>query len=213
MLRPKIELLEQATVERVIAEAYELLMDPGVRIHSDEALALLADAGARIDKDERVAHIPAEVARRAVETAPSSFYLYDYEGNAVVHYGGDDVQFDPGSAAIEILDYGQTHSRKPVTADAVKFLKLAEGLPHIDAVATSLVCDDVPEAMQDLYRLYLVLLYARKPVVTGAFAVETWAIMKDMLAAVAGSQEALAEKPIAVFDACPSPPLLWSEIT
>jgi len=67
--------------------------------------------------------------------------------------------------------------------------------------------------VQDLYRLYLVLLYASKPVVTGAFAVETWAIMKDMLVAVAGSEEALAERPIAVFDACPSPPLLWSEIT
>jgi trimethylamine--corrinoid protein Co-methyltransferase len=213
MLRPKIEVLEPATVERVIAEAYELLMDPGVRIHSDEALALLADAGVQIDKNERVAHIPAEIARRAVETAPSSFYLYDYEGNPVVHYGGDDVQFDPGSAAIEIVDYGQTRSRKPVTADAVQFLKLAEGLPQIDAVATSLVCADVPEVMQDLYRLYLVLLYASKPVITGAFAVETWTIMKDMLVAVAGSEEALAERPIAVFDACPSPPLLWSEIT
>jgi trimethylamine--corrinoid protein Co-methyltransferase len=33
------------------------------------------------------------------------------------------------------------------------------------------------------------------------------------LVAVAGSKEALAAKPIAVFDVCPSPPLLWSEIT
>ena len=34
--------------------------------------------------------------------------------------------------------------------------------------------------------------------------------MFDMLAAVAGGQEALAEKPQAVFDVCPSPPLIWS---
>jgi trimethylamine--corrinoid protein Co-methyltransferase len=67
--------------------------------------------------------------------------------------------------------------------------------------------------MADLYRLYLVLRYARKPVVTGAFAIETWAIMKDLLVAAVGSEEALAAKPIAVFDVCPSPPLLWSEIT
>ena len=31
--------------------------------------------------------------------------------------------------------------------------------------------------------------------------------------AVAGSEEAMAAKPRAVFDVCPSPPLLWSEIT
>ena len=53
----------------------------------------------------------------------------------------------------------------------------------------------------------------RKPVVTGAFAVGTWHVMKDLLVAVAGSEEALAARPLAVFDVCPSPPLLWSEIT
>jgi trimethylamine--corrinoid protein Co-methyltransferase len=37
--------------------------------------------------------------------------------------------------------------------------------------------------------------------------------MKDLLVAVVGSEEALAAKPRAVFDVCPSPPLLWSEIT
>jgi len=125
----------------------------------------------------------------------------------------DDVHFDPGSAAIEILDHGAKRSRSPVTADFVRFVKLADGLDALDATATSLVCADVPQEIADLYRLYLVLLYTRKPVVTGAFAVETWGTMKDLLVAVVGSEEALAEQPTAVFDACPSPPLLWSEIT
>jgi len=212
-LRPKLELLTQDTVERIVAEAYELLQDPGVRIHSDEALELLGDAGADVDKESRVARIPPELVQRAVESAPSSFYLYNTAGEPVVHYGGDDVQFDPGSAAIEILDHGATRSRSPVTADFVRYIKLAEMLPQLDAVSTALVCADVPEGMADLYRLYLVLRYATKPVVTGAFAIETWAIMKDLLVAVVGSEEALAAKPIAVFDVCPSPPLLWSDIT
>jgi len=123
------------------------------------------------------------------------------------------VHFDPGSAAIEILDHDAKRSRFPVTADFMHFVKLADGLDALDAIATSLVCTDVPQEIADLYRLYLVLLHTRKPVVTGAFAVETWGTMKDLLVAVAGSEEALAERPIAVFDVCPSPPLLWSEIT
>ena len=213
MLRPKLELLEGQTIERIVAEAYELLWDPGVRIHSDEALGLLADAGASVDFEARVAQIPAELARQAVESAPASFHLYDTNGKTVVHYGGDDVHFDPGSAAIHILDHGAVRSRPPVTADFVRYIKLAEVLPELDAVSTAMVCADVPESMGDLYRLYLVLRYAAKPVVTGAFAVETWSVMHDLLVAVAGSAEALAEKPLAVFDVCPSPPLLWSEIT
>jgi trimethylamine--corrinoid protein Co-methyltransferase len=213
MLRPKLELLNRETIERIAAEAYELLWDPGVRIHSDEALGLLADAGATVDFEARVAQIPAELARQAVESAPSSFYLYAASGEPVVHYGDDDVQFDPGSAAIHILDHGAVRSRPPVTGDFVRYIKLAEVLPELDAVSTALVCADVPEGIADLYRLYLVLRYAVKPVVTGAFAVETWSVMHNLLVAVAGSAEALAEKPLAVFDVCPSPPLLWSEIT
>ncbi len=213
MIRPTLQFLSPETVNRVIEEAIELLQDPGVRVHSQRALSLLGDHGAQVDLEAKVARIPADLAHRAVETAPRSFHLYDFEGQPVVHYGGDDVHFDPGSAAIEFLDYGATASRAPVTADFVRYVKLAEGLSVIDAVSTALVCSDVAQEISDLYRLFLVLLYARKPVVTGAFAVETWHVMKDLLVAMAGSEEALAEKPTAVFDVCPSPPLLWSEIT
>jgi trimethylamine--corrinoid protein Co-methyltransferase len=34
-----------------------------------------------------------------------------------------------------------------------------------------------------------------------------------MLLCVRGSSEALQEKPLAIFDCCPSPPLMWSELT
>jgi trimethylamine--corrinoid protein Co-methyltransferase len=213
MIRPKLEFLSPETVTRAIDEAYELLMNPGVRVHYDEALRLLADAGASVDMDTRVAKIPRAIAERALDTAPSSFHLYDFDGRPVVHYGGDDVHFDPGSASIEIADYDSKQSRIPVTADCEDCVRLSEMLPQMDAVATSIVCGDVPESMSDWYRLYLVLLYARKPIVTGTFAIETFSIMHELLITVAGSAEALADKPRAVFDVCPSPPLLWSDIT
>jgi len=213
MIRPKLEFLSRDTVNRAIAEAYELLWDPGVRVHYDQALDLLQEAGASVDRSSRVARIPRDLAEKSVETAPSSFHLYDLAGEPVVHYGGDDVHFDPGSASIEIVDYGSKESRVPVTADCVNYVRLAEMLPQMDALATSIVCGDVPPTMADWYRLYLLLNYARKPIVTGTFSIEGFPIMHELLVAVAGSPEALAKKPRAVFDVCPSPPLLWSDIT
>jgi len=50
-------------------------------------------------------------------------------------------------------------------------------------------------------------------VVTGTFRVESFAPMRELLAAVRGGEKALAEKPLAIFDACPSPPLKWSRLT
>jgi trimethylamine--corrinoid protein Co-methyltransferase len=55
-----------------------------------------------------------------------------------------------------------------------------------------------------------VLLYSTKPVITGAFSIPTLPVMLEMLDIFAGSHQALAEKPQAVFDVCPSPPLIWS---
>ena len=212
-MRPKLNILSEELVEQIIAEGYGLLMDPGVRVHNEEALALLAEAGADVNMETRIARIPESIVRRALETAPSDFYLYNLDGERVVHYGGDSVQFDPGSAAITILDRDTQQQRPPVTADFVDFVKLVETLPQLDAQSTALICADVPEEIGDLYRLYIALNFMRKPVVTGAFRRDTWWTMKEMLVAMVGGEKALADKPIAVFDVCPSPPLLWSDLT
>jgi len=71
----------------------------------------------------------------------------------------------------------------------------------------------VPERISDSYRLFLSLLFGVKPVVTGAFTIEAFNIMKDLQLAVRGSQEELTAKPLAVFSCCPTAPLKWSDVT
>ncbi len=212
-MRPKLNILSDELAQQIIAEGFELLMNPGVRVHNEDALGLLSDAGAKVDMGTRIARIPQSIVERALDTAPCEFYLYNLDGERVVHYGGDHVQFDPGSAAITILDSETLEQRPPLTADFVNFVKLVETIPQLDAQSTSMICADVPEEIGDLYRLYLALNYMRKPIITGAFRKDTWWTMKEMLVATVGSEEALAAKPIAVFDVCPSPPLLWSDLT
>ncbi len=212
-MRPKLNILDAGLVDQVIDEALGLLMDPGVRVHNDEGLDLLAQGGADVDRERRVAGIPEKLVREALRTAPSEFDLYDLTGEPVVHYGGDSVQFDPGSAAITILDRDTGEQRPPSTSDCVRFVKLTEALPQIDAQSTGIICSDVVEEIGDLYRLYVALTFMTKPIVTGAFGKQTWWDMKEMLEVAAGGESALAERPIAVFDVCPSPPLLWSDLT
>jgi trimethylamine--corrinoid protein Co-methyltransferase len=212
-MRPTLKLLTDQAVGQIVTEAMALLVDPGVRVHNDEALGLLADAGAEVDRTSRIARVPEHLVRAALETVPKSFMLYDLEGRPAVHYGGDRVHFDPGSAALAILDSNTSKQRPPLTGDFVRFVKLVEMLPQLDAQSTSMICADVPVEIGDLYRLYLALIYIRKPIITGAFRTDTWWVMKEMLSAVSGGDSALRAKPIAVFDVCPSPPLLWSDLT
>ena len=212
-MRPTVRFLTDDIAARVIEEGFALLTEPGIRIHNQEALDLLARAGAAVDPQAQIAHIPEALARASLESAPREFRLYGLDGRPAVHYGGDDVHFDPGSAAISILDGETQQQRPPLTEDFARFVKLVEMLPQIDAQSTAMICKDVVPEIGDLYRLYLALHFMRKPIVTGAFRKDTLLTMVEMLEAVVGGAQALAERPVAVFDVCPSPPLLWSDLT
>jgi trimethylamine--corrinoid protein Co-methyltransferase len=210
-MQPKIELLSQELIERILEEAFQLLIQPGIKVQSPGARGLLAEAGAKVDEETGIASIPERVARQALESVPHEFDLYNLKTEPAVHYGGDAVHFDPGSSGVHILDSETLEHRPSYSADLVKLIKVAEMLSQYDAQATAVVCNEVPKSIGDLYRLYLVLTHSIKPVVTGAFSTQTTQVMFDMLAIFAGGRKELANKPLAVFDVCPSPPLIWSD--
>src|SRR5512138_3638807 len=209
-MQPKLSLLTDDLIQRILDEAFQLMLKPGIKVQNAEARALLNAAGAAVDEETFVVQIPESLARKALETAPRQFHLYDYEGNPRVQYGGEAVHFDPGSSGVAILDPDTLEHRDAQTPDLIRVLKVAEQIPQYDAQSTAVVCTEIKKEIQDLYRLYLVMLYSKKPIVTGAFTNKTVHEMIDMLAIFAEGRDALRKKPRAIFDVCPSPPLIWS---
>lgn len=212
-MRPTLRLLDDGLTERIIAEAREVLCKLGVEIHNQTVLALLADHGAEVKRQARHARLTEEIIDRALNTVPRSFKLYDTLGNETHDFSGDNVYFTPGSAAINILDSRTGEMRKPATPDYVRFVKATAGLRHIASQSTALIPADVHEKISDSYRLYLSLLYGEKPVVTGAFTIEAFEVMKDLQLAVRGTEQALREKPLTIFSCCPTAPVKWSDVT
>lgn len=212
-IRPKINLLSQELVTKIVEEAFLLLEKIGVYVDNKEALSLLAEAGARVRKDNHRVYLPTYLIEECLKKAPKTIYLFDREGQKSFAVGGDEVHFNPGSAAITILDPETQTLRPPVTSDLVKISRLTELLSHLDFQSTALISSDVPPEIADSYRLYIALQFCSKPIVTGTFRKESFEIMKEMLIAVRGSEALLKDKPLAIFDACPSPPLKWSDLT
>lgn len=212
-MRPKLRFLEDALIERIVSEARDILCRLGMEIHNDAALQLLSDHGARVDRQKSHACFTEELIDRALQQAPAAFRLYDTRGEETHRLEGDRVYFTPGSAAILILDGDTGAMRRPQTADYVQHAKLVSRLEHIASQSTALVPSDVPEKISDSYRLFLSLLYCEKPVVTGAFTIEAFEVMKDLLLAARGSAAELKAKPLAIFSCCPTAPLKWSGVT
>jgi trimethylamine--corrinoid protein Co-methyltransferase len=206
-----VELLTAGEVQTVVDDALRVLETIGFEVENREALELLGGAGVRIAGARAFADEHA--VRRALGTTPARVEVFDRDGGPALDLSGDRVHFDPGSAAIFILDSETGRRRAPLTADLCRLGWVAESCRHLAAQSTALVPSDVPEALGDRFRLYVALLSSRKPVVTGTFCTDAFAVMRDMLAAVRGGAAQLAARPLAIFDCCPSPPLKWSDLT
>jgi len=212
-IRPKLNLLSNELIQKILDEAYEVLEKKGVFVENKEALSLFRQAGAKIEESSQRVFIKPELVESCLASAPSTITFYDREEKVKHLVGGDEVHFDPGSAAVTILDSQTQEQRKAVSQDVINFYRITECMEYIHFQCTGIISSDVPDIISDSYRLYLGLLFSTKPSVTGTFRVEGFKPMYDMLVAVRGSEKELREKPLAIFDACPSPPLKWSNLT
>lgn len=218
-LRPKLTIISDDFVQTIIAEASKILEEIGLYIENKEAYRLLQEHGAKPvgngDKIKGTGRLtmPPSLVEDALKKAPRSVRLWDISGQNEVNLEGDKVHFDPGSAALYLSDPKAELIRKPMTEDLVRFIHLIDQLPYYHLQSTALISADVPDSCGDSYRLYLALRLGRKPVVTGTFEKGSFSFMKEMLALVRGGEANLKEKPLAIFDACPSPPLMWSDLT
>jgi len=212
-IRPQLKLLSDELIQKIMNEAYEVLEKKGVWVENEEALSLLSDAGAKIEKSSQRVFIKPELVESSLESAPSTITLYNRTGEISYLVGKDEVHFDPGSSTPRILDFQTKKQRKAVTQDAINFYRIVENMEHIHFQCTGIIPTEVPDIITDSYRLYLGLLFSTKPSVTGTFRVEGFKPMYEMLVAIRGNEKELREKPLAIFDACPSPPLKWSNLT
>ena len=212
-MRPTLRLLSDDLTQKIIAEARDVLCTLGIEIHNRGVLEMLAGRGAKVKPLEWHVWLTEGIIDQALAAVPRSFRMFDVVGNETHNFEGDNVYFTPGSAAINILDSAGGSMRPPNTADYVRYVKLTSGLRYIASQSTAFIPADVPEKISDSYRLYLSLLYGEKPVVTGAFTIEAFEVMKDLQLAVRGSEQALRDKPLTIFSCCPTAPLKWSDVT
>jgi len=212
-VRPAVRFLSDELIEKIVSEGRELICSLGVEIHNQGVLSMLAENGAKVEKGKSRAYYTQDIIDKALKAAPGSFKLYDTLGHEAVDLAGFNVNFTPGSAAINVLDFKSNKIRPPSTADYIRYAKLMGKMNHLASQSTAIVPSEVHERISDSYRLYLSFLFCDKPVVTGAFTIEAFEIMKELQLAVRGTKEELARKPLTVFSCCPTSPLKWSEVT
>lgn len=198
-MRPRIQAVDDALIERIITEARRILAEVGMEVRGERLRQRLLDAGLPTDAAGRVL-FPADAIDAAIAATPRSFTLYNRDGVPHAELGGDNVHFVPASSGLKILDHRTGHTRLANTTDFTEYVRVGDGLANIAYLATAFSTnDDIEARVSDAWRLYLCLTQSRKPVVSGAFTEHGVGRMAEMMQLFRRDRADLIARPMSIF--------------
>ena len=94
-MQPNLSLLTPDLIARILDEAFQLMMNPGIKVQSAEAIRTLQNAGATVDESTEVVHIPEKLVRQALGSANRDPEVFS-----------SPEKFDPWRKEKEFLTFG-----------------------------------------------------------------------------------------------------------
>lgn len=210
-MRPSISILEPSLVSRIVDEALSILEKTGVLVENRQAFDRLVELGLKGNVENHRITFPRKKTEEALAAAPSSITLHDRDGNPSAVLEGDRTHYVPASSALRILDRRTQEIREGNSKDFVEYVKIADGMKNIDYLSTAFIPRDIPQDIADAWRLYMVLSFSKRPVVSGAFTHYGVPRMGEIMGMFRNGKDDLVKKPMAIFTCCPNTPLRWGE--
>lgn len=199
-MRPTINVVSDDLRQQIMTEAKRILSEIGVEVRGPELRQRLLDHGLQMDRAGERILFPPDVVEQAISTTPSSFTLYDRNGEPHAELGGDNVHFVPGSSGLKMQDHRTGETRLANTKDFTEYVRLADGLEHIAYLATAFSTnEDIEANVSDAWRLYLCLTNSIKPVVSGAFTEHGVPRMAQMMQLFRQDRADLIARPMSIF--------------
>jgi trimethylamine--corrinoid protein Co-methyltransferase len=199
-MRPTLNVLSDEQIDRILSEAKRIMAETGMEIRGPEMKKRLLDHGLKTDASGERILFPPDVVDKAIADAPSSFTLFDRDGNPYTEIGGYNVHYVPGSSGLKILDHRTNETRLANSTDFIEYARLCDTLEHVAYLATAFSTNkDIESQVSDAWRLYMTLTTSKKPVVTGAFSEHGVPRMADMLEMFREDRKDLIAKPMSIF--------------
>jgi trimethylamine--corrinoid protein Co-methyltransferase len=199
-MRPSLNVLSDELTTRILDEAKRLMAETGMEIRGAGMKQRLLDHGLKTDASGKRILFPPEVVERAIADAPKSFTLYDRDGAPYTEIGGDKVHYTPGSSGLKIMDHRTGETRLSNSIDFIEYARLCDTLEHVAYPSTAFSTNkDIESQVSDAWRLYMLLITSKKPMVSGAFSEHGVERMVEMLQMFRTDRAELIAKPQAIF--------------
>jgi trimethylamine--corrinoid protein Co-methyltransferase len=201
------ELLTQAELETLKGGTLRLLDEVGVHFPSRKALAILADHGAKVNWDTKIVRIPPDLVQKAMSTAPRSFVLGGREKRFDLLLDGSRSYLATDGTGVHVIDLETRQMRASRKEDVAMMARVCDALPLISFYWPMVSAQDHGHTAP-LHQCHAGLTNTLKHVRGGMTVPAPLApYVIEMATAVAGSAEALRERPPICANFCTISPL------
>ncbi|TKJ31761.1 MAG: trimethylamine methyltransferase [Chloroflexi bacterium B3_Chlor] len=192
--------LSEEQIRRIHEASLAVLEATGISVDNEEAQALFREAGARVDGNR--VRISRAMVEEALDQAPSRVLLAGRDAAHDLLLEGKRIYAGTGGSPTQVLDPGAQTVRPGTLSDLADLVRLADALEHVDFVVIPLYPTDVPTVNVPINRFYTSLTNTTKHVMGGMDSVRGAEQVLKMGVRIAGSLEALRERPFISCIAC-----------
>ncbi|MFN2220733.1 MAG: trimethylamine methyltransferase family protein, partial [Anaerolineae bacterium] len=208
--QPDLKVLSDEQVYDIHQAALEILWNTGVLVKAPEARALLRKAGAWVDDDTTLCRIPGYIVEEALARAPSSFTVYARNPENNVQVSTRSTHYEPMIGRLNCYDYATRTTHRTTLEDVANLIKLADALPSYHLLHSGSIMpqiDGVPIRATHVYG-YLESVRNSSKVIKATSREKIMAEdCLEMVAALAGGEDQLRQKPFTFTTDNPVAPL------
>ena len=203
-----LEILTPQEVKRIHDATLHIIENVGVRFPSKQALEIWASHGASVDRDKMVVKAKPSLIEEALKTCPSVYPLAARDPAQDLPLDGNHVYLGTDGCGVEVLDIQNGQRRTSRLQDVADIARLADATEEVAFHWVPVSAQDMPPETRGLHEIKAIWENSTKHVQTESIynAREARAAI-EMAIAIAGSKEALRQRPLLSLMQCSAPPL------
>jgi trimethylamine--corrinoid protein Co-methyltransferase len=196
--------LPDFTAELIHERSVEILTEVGFCVPETNALTRLKAAGFPVDLESHMVRVTPELLEEALTHLPRDVTLYDRDGEKPAPFERGSCFMGAGTP-VNVFDLQMGVHRPATWQDVRHLVTLQDALPQVDVVRPTVTATDLGEC-SDLVEIAELLRCTGKPTVHRTLSAERVDAAVEMLAAVAGGEDALRAHPNFATLYCPISP-------
>lgn len=199
--------LTEQSIRKVHNTAMRIIEEVGFEVNSDTALELFRRYGAWVDSEKRQVRLPQEKALELIAMAPSEVRLCGQDEKHDILLGGNRVYAGTGGTALYIYEPATDQKRLANLEDLKRIAKLVDQLDNIHLFMLPTYPNELPVEQVDVNRFFAGLDNTTKHVMGGVYTLDGIQQVIRMAELVAGSAEALRQRPLISMITCNISPM------